>query len=169
VVIGLFGASKVGKTSAATLLGKRLGCPVRHCGELVKAKARALGGSPNGIGIAEHARLDAETRIAANSAGKSLVIEGRFLDSVLFGCDITSLIQLTCKENERQRRFVSQTGSALTKVFEVDLADQQLRESLYEPCAPIVRPDLVLDTTETSLEETVDSIVQWLSRLEKSR
>jgi cytidylate kinase len=169
VVIGLFGASKVGKTSAAALLAKRLGCPARHCGELVKARARALGGSPDDIGFAEHARLDAETRLAANNAGISLVIEGRFLDSVLFGCDRTSLIQLTCDENERQRRFVSRTGSALTKVFERDLADQQLRKSLYDPYTPNVRPDLVLDTTGTSLEETVDSIVQWLSRLEKSR
>ena len=42
VVIGLVGKSGVGKTVVAKALARRLGVPVRHCGEVVKRRADEL-------------------------------------------------------------------------------------------------------------------------------
>jgi len=105
LVIGIYGKSCVGKTSVAKVLSRRLGVSVRHCGELVKERAKKLGIDFQNLPDQEHERLDKETRTIAEDCKGILIIEGRYLDRVLKDLPNSLLFHLECSDKERQRRL----------------------------------------------------------------
>src|SRR5260370_13371538 len=79
MVIAIYGASEVGKSTIARLLGQRTGLPVRHCGEAVKERAAELNSSLAALSLDVHQMIDAETRSFVARA-PSAIVEGRYLD-----------------------------------------------------------------------------------------
>src|SRR5437867_6186854 len=111
MVIGIFGESCVGKTTVAKVVAQRLNAATRHCGEIVKARAKKLGVTTAQLSADEHELIDQETRNQAlNATTQTIVVEGRFLDCVIGDMPNALLIELRCSEEERLRRAKTRTS-----------------------------------------------------------
>jgi cytidylate kinase len=162
MVIALYGDACVGKTTVATLLGRALNCNVRHCGELIKERSRALRCTVDDLPAGEHITVDDETRRIAANASTNIIIEGRFLDFVLHDVGDAALICLTCSPEERACRYRlrSKEGSLVT----TDAKDVKLRRELYGTRRK-QDPVLDIDTSGSSAEDIADRITAWLRSL----
>jgi cytidylate kinase len=84
VIIAIFGRSATGKTTIATMVGRELDAPVRHCGNALKEAAGLIGVSVDDAPASLHRALDEATQNWWDSMlGGLAVVEGRFLDQVL--------------------------------------------------------------------------------------
>jgi len=162
MVIALYGDACVGKTTVAILLGQALNCRVRHCGELIKERSRALSCTADDLPVGEHLILDDETRRIALDANTDIIIEGRFLQYVLYDLGDPVLIHLTCVLEERACRYrlCRRGGSLATN----DAKDVNLCRELYGTRR---KQDAALhiDTTGSSAEHVADRITAWLRNL----
>lgn len=133
--LALFGQGLVGKTAVGDVVGRLLGRPVRHCGELVKSRAADLGVSAADLPLAEHRRFDADTRMAVEGAAPRLVVEGKYLDQVLVGLQQVQLLRLTCNLAERVRRLSVRSriteAEAAVRLGSLDRQEDYLREVLF--------------------------------------
>lgn len=160
VVVAIFGPSCSGKTTVAAGLAKALGAQTRHCGEVLKTKASALGKRVPDLADDEHAALDAETREVVTTSGASLVVEGGFLNHVLSDPSTVLLIDLTCADTERAARFGKRTPGVMDPLDSIrrrDAEDAALRGRLF--VHPPRTGDFVLDTTTLSAEQCVEAIL----------
>lgn len=156
MIISIFGLSCVGKTSAASLLATELSLPLRSCGSEVTAAAIGLELAARDLPDGDHRIVDAETVAWARKQG-SCIVEGRFLDNVLFGLSEPLFsIQLEANSNVRLRRACDRAGHAITMEYleSLDRADRQFRLRLYGEGKPI-SPSLSVNTSETMVEECV--------------
>lgn len=160
-VIAIFGASRVGKTTLAKVLGNRLELPVRHCGDAVRARASYLGVAPENLLLVEHRALDADTRRVASEG--QVVIEGRYLDAVLVGVTGLRLFRLVSTDVARVER--SKCGlpdrDCVAACHLEDRRDEKLRSELYGDIEPL-KSWLTLDTTVTRPEELTARILAAL-------
>jgi broad-specificity NMP kinase len=101
IAVAIYGPSRVGKTTVANELGVILNAQVRHCGELVKARATEIGTPVDCLASAEHMLIDDETRCSVAARKDALIVEGRFLREVLAKFEDVFLVELTCSETER--------------------------------------------------------------------
>lgn len=166
IVLAIYGPSCVGKSTLAHELTRQWGVPVRHCGNVVKASATAIGVSPNFLPLELHREIDAETRRLAKLNAGHFVIEGTYLDAVLTEMPQVKFLQLVCDETMRATRFLakasSQTTSSVT-LRDRDEEDNRLRRILYGN-RPSVKDWMVLDTTHLAPDKMVSAI---LARLQK--
>lgn len=128
-IVGLTGKSATGKTSVAKELARRLGIEVRHCGELVKNRARQLGVPTDELPANEHAAIDSETRSIAENALSLIVIEGRFLKRVLKGTKNVRLFELICTEKTRTNRSRSRMSGIPLSLTEVQRTRDEVKSS----------------------------------------
>jgi cytidylate kinase len=159
MVVALYGDTCVGKTTVAKLLAQDLGCGVRHCGELIKERSRALNCTPDDLPVRDHLAIDDESRQIARNATSDVIIEGRFLNFVLYDVTEAVLIRLACSDAERERRYCLhlKEGSIATS----DAKDSQLRGTLYGT-EPKRKPDLQIETSCFSAKDIAARILVWL-------
>jgi cytidylate kinase len=160
MIIGIFGASSVGKSSAARLLAQRRTLPLRACGSLVREVAESLHVShPEELSDAVHRGIDEET-LDWSLRNQPCLVEGRFLDRVLGRLTVKPfLVELRATSAVRQARACSRAGHVVS-IEEVKLRDQAdvaFRERMYSEQA--LNPDLRFDTSTCTVQECVDRLI----------
>jgi cytidylate kinase len=170
MIICIFGFSCVGKSSSATLLANVLCLPLRSCGSAVLAAAHSLGLDIKDLPDDGHRTVDAETVDWARKSG-TCIVEGRFLDQVLFGVtEPIFSIQLMANADVRLRRACGRAGHAITMedLERIDRADREFRSRIYDG-RNVIAPSLSVDTSESTVEECVNQIKTVTSGLIRPR
>lgn len=160
MIIGIFGASCVGKSSAARLLAQRRAVPLRPCGSLVRNAAASLKCDPGELPDAIHREIDRQT-LDWSLKNEPCLVEGRFLDRVLARlASRPFLIELSATLPVRHSRACSRTGHVVSiHEFELgDQADAAFRRRLYS--GPRLRPDLCIETSNCTVQECVDRLMR---------
>lgn len=156
IVLAIYGASCVGKSTLATAIGKEWRVPVRHCGDVLKMRATTLGLPLGSLPLHVHDAVDKETRKLAQEASGVFVVEGRYLDLVLDGMPWVKFVRLTCDEATRMRRFLTKTGGQADEgvaLHQHDEEDGRLRFILYGGRCFTSDDWMVLDTTHATPKE----------------
>lgn len=165
MIIALYGQSSSGKTTIAKALRHRLGNGlVRHCGELVKARAKGLGVSLNDLPDEEHRAIDADTCKWSEAQTGIAIVEGRYLHCVLTRtCADVQIIEIVCSEAARVQRWANRMGRPLgsNEFSDMAAADRNFTATMYHGVAPLV-PGLRMDTTSAAVDECVTQILNWL-------
>jgi cytidylate kinase len=159
MIIGIFGASCVGKSSAARLLAKRRTLPLRSCGAPVRKAAESLK-----VGLAElpdaiHQEIDEQT-LDWSLKNQPCLVEGRFLDRVLARLATKPfLIELSATLVVRQSRACSRAGHVVSidELRHGDQADAAFRRRMYSE--PELKPDLCIDTSTCTVQDCVDRLI----------
>lgn len=167
MIVALYGPSSSGKTTIAISLRQHLGdCPVRHCGEMVKARARGLSVSLNDLRDEEHRIIDADTRAWCEAQHSLAIVEGRYLHYVLSrtGADVR-LIEVVCDRDERARRWAKRMGCAFDadELNAMDAAGWCFAAKMYTELSPLA-PRLRVDSTFFDVYNCVQRILDWLNR-----
>ena len=157
-IVAIFGLPGVGKSTVADVLAIRTGANVRHCGDLVKARAKQLGVSLDSLPVEEHRAIDGETREVAIAAAEPLIIEGRFLDSVLHDVSSVVHVNLTCSFDERVRRDEGR-GGCRERLQEQDAWTEEFRTSMYG-VAPATRSNVITIDTDGLSPAAVAALVE---------
>jgi cytidylate kinase len=160
LVIGIFGRTCSGKTSISEKLAKRTGINCRHCGQILKKIAKREGISPKLIDRRFHETIDAETRsLAEKPPNGKAIIEGSFLNYVLYGLKEVILIELICADNERAIRYIARSGQK-DGMKNRDYEDSLIVKKLYSKKKE--KPQYKIDVTHLTIPETVDKICEKL-------
>jgi cytidylate kinase len=167
MIVVLYGQSLSGKTTIANALRRHLeDCPARHCGEVVKARAKVLLVPFGDLPYEEHRAIDADTRVWIEAQPHTAIVEGRYLHYVLSRtrADIR-VIEIVCDEAARAERWEKRMGRALRsdELNNMDTADREFAQNMYPEFPPLV-PGLRVDTKSATVDECVQLIGNWLSQ-----
>ena len=157
--IAIFGPACTGKSTVADEMGKILDCQVRHCGEIIKAKARASGITPRDLSDQDHHKIDLETVKFTEMRELRRIVEGGFLDLVLRNVTNAIFIRLKCDETERRNRYQAKGVVIPSTLEERDNQDAALKSRLYPGILPITDRIIEITTTDKSPQDTAVEIV----------
>lgn len=162
MVLAIIGSSCVGKSIVAKEVAAKLSIPVRHCGEVIKSRAKELGINLAELSLDEHKAIDAATYNFALTSS-NVIIEGTFLDCVLHDLPKVFVVRLICDKSERELRFVRRSNDQLhsSLLQNRDNADSLLRQSLYGTTA-LENNFATIDTTNLSIEEVADRVIDLI-------
>ncbi len=159
LMLALFGASGVGKTTVSKELAKQMGLPVRHCGDAIKAKARERQVHVDALTEDDHRAIDQETRQMVRHATSALIVEGRYLPEVLAEFPNVVLFELTCDKTERLRRRLGRSAEAsLESLAAHDAVMTNLRLRLYAGVTSPQRPIVRVNTNGLSPKQVADLV-----------
>ncbi|WP_208511108.1 phosphotransferase-like protein [Variovorax paradoxus] len=165
MIIALYGQSSSGKTTIANALRQILeACPTRHCGEVVKARAKDLGVSFSDLPDAEHRAIDADTRAWTEEQPNRAIVEGRYLHHVLSRTLVgLRLVEVVCDGAAREQRWAMRMKRALAvnELNNMDSADRDFVTKMYPGRSPL-SPGLIVDTTSTAAENCAQQILEWV-------
>jgi cytidylate kinase len=159
MIISIYGASAVGKTAIAECLATNLSLPLRSCGSEVRIAAKQLRVGLQNLPLSVHREIDAKT-VGWVLERDPCIVEGRFLDQVLFGIPRhVYSVKLMATEEVRLARSVSRAGSAIedNEVKRSDVSDQEFREKSYG-LTERPPPTLTIDTSKLTVVECVNQI-----------
>lgn len=166
MIVALFGRSSSGKTTIAKALSPHLmNCSVRHCGELVKERARHLSVSLVDLPYDEHLKIDRETVAWTNTSSGNVIIEGRYLHWVLSRIQTdVCLVEVDCNEATRIERWAKRSNGSVgrSELVHLDAADQDFTVKMYGIVLPL-QSGLKIDTTSLDVNECVQRILVWLN------
>lgn len=167
MILALYGHSSSGKTSIAKALCRHFeSCPIRHCGEEVKARARDLGVALEDFSNEEHFAIDLATLAWVDMQTELAVVEGRYLQFVLSKTRAeVLLIELVCAHAERELRWSKRMGRTLDKgeLTNMDGVDLDFSANMYGQVSPQA-PRLTIDTSSTPVDQCVSQILEWLQK-----
>lgn len=167
MIIALYGQSSSGKTTIANALRQSLdGCPTRHCGEVVKVRAKELSVSFSDLADTEHCAIDADTRVWAEEQPSIAIVEGRYLHHVLSRTLVDlRLVEVMCDRAMREQRWATRMKRALAvgELNDMDTADRDFVAKMYRDLLPL-SPELVVDTTSTAVDDCARQILEWVGR-----
>ena len=161
VILAIYGGSCTGKTTVAKVLAKRLACPLRCCGELVREAAQTMGVEIDKLPDKTHRRIDGQTVTWAYTVARPSILEGRHLHYVLApGAAFLFLVRLEASLTSRVLRLQRKSGGESTRgeVTMLDTSDDALRLRVYPNCRPVT-PSITIDTTSLTPEETAQCVV----------
>lgn len=150
MIIALYGASCVGKSTIATQLSPTGLIPIRRCGDVVREFAANKGVAPDQLSLEDHQAIDSDSVAwVARHSSIPAIIEGRFLDCVLG--EVTSLIHLVHVRAEMEVRadrwVVRRPGvDGFAEVVCQDEADAAFRLWAY-PGIKRLAPQTSVETT----------------------
>ena len=163
ITIAIFGESCAGKTTFAKYLANKYSYSTRHCGDLIRSAARAVGVDVSKLSAESHARVDSETiRWVKDVKGPKLV-EGRYLNYVLAenGSGLVLVRFLANIDTRVQRSGVHNSSEERRHaLFHADASDAEFRNRLYRGVVPL-EAHLTIDTSGLSM----DGIENELRRL----
>ena len=99
------------------------------------------------------------TRAVIQQNTENLIVEGRYLDAVLDGISVVTMVKLTCHLEERVRRLRKQSIVELYDVSEIDAADAALQRHLYLAEHYDTRAEIEIDTTSMAPADVVNRII----------
>lgn len=161
--IAIFGHSYVGKTTTATILGEKLGFPVRHCSEIILTEAAKQNLTPP-FPVRLHQWLDNDSREWMGRLRSGCVMEGRFLHRVLADEGGIFFAHLTCDLEERARRLASveRLGDARARLQISDAEDEAHEAQVYGHELAVAVANLELDTSCSGPEAVALALVKAL-------
>lgn len=160
MLIALFGASSVGKSTLARALSARFQVDLRGCGDIVRERAAAHGGDLAAVSQEEHRQIDDETRVWCQQTGNRIV-EGRFLDQVLHGLEVNLiLVEITANEQVRMVRWSDRLDSSVSAqdIRSFDQEDAAFRMRAYGEAARLTS-NFVLDTSDRTVGSCLEQLV----------
>jgi cytidylate kinase len=162
-VVAIFGRSCVGKSVVAEELARTLKLPVRHCGKIIKGRAKELGIDVTALPVVEHKVIDGQTSVIAKTCTDGIVIEGCFLDAVVGNIPNVLLVHLTCEDSIRERRFIQRSNGQASahELYLRDASDIALRKLLYK-ASDSTNNLLTIDTTNLRIDEVAQGIIAWI-------
>jgi chloramphenicol 3-O-phosphotransferase len=166
MIIALYGKSSCGKTTIAKALRSHFSdCEIRHCGEIVKARALDLHVQLHDLEEAEHRAIDSETCSWCEGQTGNRIVEGRYLHNVLSGLHAeVRLIEIACSDDLREQRWAirMKRGLGPSELCDMDASDFAFAAKMY--CGqPRLEPELRIDTDSATVDECVKQIQVWLS------
>jgi cytidylate kinase len=159
MIISIYGASAVGKTTVGECVATKLSWPLRSCGSEVRIAAKQLRLELQSLPLSVHREIDAKT-VAWALERDPCIVEGRFLDQVLFGIPRQVFsVKLTATEEVRLARSAHRAGTAIedNEVKRSDVSDQEFREKSYGMTERLP-PTLTIDTSKLTVVECVNQI-----------
>lgn len=166
MIISIYGASAAGKTTIAECVATHLSLPLRSCGSEVRIAAGLLRVELQNLPLVVHREIDAKT-VAWALERDPCIVEGRFLDQVLFSIPRhVYSVKLTANEEVRLARLASQAGIAIddNEVKRSDVSDQEFREKSYGMTEHLP-PTLTIDTSKLTVVECVNQVTTAISAL----
>lgn len=154
MIIALYGASCVGKSTIAMQLSSEADVPIRKCGDVVRAFAAEKGIAPEELSLEDHRKIDAESVEWVLHNSSSGIIEGRFLDCVLAGVSSdVHLVLVTAEPQVRACRWEERRPGVdgHSEVVRQDDADEKFRAWAYLDAEQLESRSTV-DTTEEASE-----------------
>lgn len=167
MIIAIFGPTCSGKTTTARELAKRLGRPLRSCGDVVRDRAKMLGVSVSEVPDSAHLEIDIETNcwVKQNPTG---IVEGRFLNSVLEGLADIMLVKLTADPATRAVRGIQRRpGYTLDDLLRSDREDNLFRNRMYGSI-PSNCTTAIVDSSHLTVEICTQKIQHILHYREKA-
>lgn len=165
-VIAIYGATCCAKSDVAREVSRMTGNKVKHAGESVTSRARALK-LASGKDVSEdwHRDVDRETVDTVNALRELWIIESGMLDAVLGPRDDVFYVRLTSGDDAREARWHKrqEEGGGRTRqigesVAQRDADDTALRQRLYPNATP-VDPHMTIDSTARSPSECAAEIL----------
>lgn len=159
-IIAIYGKTCSSKSDVARALSHLTGYKLASRGEAVTTEALlAKRQSGSDVDVGFHEELDEQTRSMLSWPDEVLILESRFMDAVLCGCDGVFFVHLTSDDAVREERWRHrrEEGGGRTRqigegVAQRDAADEKLGAALYSGFAG-VEPDMSIDTTEGSAHD----------------
>lgn len=159
--LALVGGSCVGKTSVMRKIAELVLCQTRSCGSEVFAAAKRMDIQPNLLPLSNHIEIDNATRDFVNE-NFDLVVDGRFLDTVLNRYKSLFIVKLTASDVVRAQRATSrkrdETETEIDFINNSDINDSLFRNLMYKDVQPAYA-DLIIDTDHLSIEQVVEKIL----------
>jgi cold shock CspA family protein/cytidylate kinase len=165
-VIAIFGKSCCAKSDVARELSRMTGNKVKHPGEAVTSRAKALKLSSGKEVTDDWLReVDADTVRVVDALEELWIIESGLLDAVLGAREDVFFVELTSREEVREARWHKrrEEGGGRTRQIGDSLArrdadDTALRARLY-PHAEAPEPAIRIDTSEHAITECARQIL----------
>jgi cytidylate kinase len=156
--VALYGRSCSGKSTTARELSKLLNCSIYSAGDRVKRRSKELGVAPANLPLVEHQLIDKGTRTTVSSAAAPLIVDGAYLDALLYDFRDVYRIELICSAEERRRRFNQRNGH--DGLEQRDKEDDDLRRSLHGDLSGSA--EATFDTTSKTPGEVAQEVFRWL-------
>ncbi len=171
IKVAIYGSSATGKTAISSevmRLLSRHGFILRHCGEIVKDRVKSLGlNSPSDLPMRVHNEIDDETKKVVLESPSNIIVEGRYLDYVLNGGEHILFFKLNCSYEERVSRIKKKLSLPQDQseklIMSSDEDDGQLIRILYASSEPVIIQLKILDTTNCSISEIANTIVEIIN------
>jgi cytidylate kinase len=156
MIVCIFGASCVGKTTVARRVAAALVLPLRSCGGAVREKAEILGLPIDQVPDNAHRAVDAASIGWARERFTGCLLEGRFLDAVFAAAGLSAnLIELRANRSCRVARARIRYGLlsfSTDDLDRMDAADADLRARLFARVARYPARHM-LDTSDLTVDE----------------
>lgn len=164
VTIAIFGGSCTGKSTFVKYIAKKYSYQSRHCGDIIREKAHAIGSDISKLEPEFHSRMDKETIKWAKDVEGPKLVEGRFLNYVLSD-DISGLILIrfsTSADIRARRHNVNiSIEEALRKIRDLDSNDRDFCDRSYHGISPLT-PHYTIDTSQLSCIEIERKLLEVL-------
>ena len=153
-VIAIYGKTCSLKSDVARAISRLTGYKMASRAEAVTTQAlMAKQQSGLEVDLEFHHALDAQTKAMLDWSDPVLILESRFIDAVLAGCQDVFFVHLSSEDSSREVRWHhrKEEGGGRTRqigesVAQRDADDEKLAALLY-PSSNNVNPDLEIDTT----------------------
>lgn len=154
-IIAIYGQTCSLKSDVARAISRLTGYKMASRGEAVTTQA-LMAKQQSGIEVDDgfHRSVDEETKAMLHWPDAVLILESRFMDAVLQGCDEVFFVQLVSDDSARRERWNhrKEEGGGRTRqigesVAARDTDDEKLRSILY-PDATEFDGDMEIDSTE---------------------
>lgn len=154
-VIAIYGKTCSLKSDIARAISRLTGYKMASRGEAVTTQALLFKQqSGNEVDLEFHKKLDEETRSMLEWSDPVLILESRFMDAVLQGCDDVFFVHVSSDDAARQGRWDhrKEEGGGRTRqigesVSQRDSDDEKLFQVLY-PDAIAAEPRMEINTTD---------------------
>lgn len=165
-ILALIGSTCTGKTTCGEAVSGGLSLPFRSCGDTIRELARERRVSIDELTATDHAMVDDQSREWCEQEG-DIVIEGRFLDQVLYGHRRPIyIIRLVADDQVRAERLTkrSKVPQTIETVQKFDRDDELFRLAAYEATPKLVVNE-ELDNSLMTVSESVGKILLWWDQL----
>ncbi len=164
--VALFGGSCTGKTTIGAGLSSKLNYKIRYCGQELKDLAREHGYYDlDNVPLSIHEEVDRATKEFVSSSTTPCIVEGRFLNFVLFDSDDIIFIEVKCNDGERQDRLLSRFGNSTNLLIsDIDCKDRAFTAETYKYALNSLPEAITVDTSSIGIDECVAIIIDTIMK-----
>ena len=154
ITMAIYGGSLTGKTTFSQHLANKHNWRVRHCGDVIRMRARSAGISVSEVGADLHSRVDGETIDWVQNCGNPKIVEGRYLNYVLKNrSSRLVLVRFEANIESRLERWGVHNSAVGGEraLLHADTRDAEFCSSQYPGITPL-QAHCSIDTSDLSVE-----------------